>query len=188
MLDEDRAEQRAERHGHGDPDLEDAEHPPEHVLVHRSLKQREARHVEQRVTDADDAETYERPSGPRPGSDKSYRSAPEHECHAEDAGQLAASDEPDGGEPAGERAGAERRVQPAEARLTHAEQLDRSDDEEHIEQPAHHRLRVEEQHDQAGVGLLRKRADTAEQLVPQAALDAPPRTGDVTLAPDAPDE
>ena len=46
--------------------------------------------------------------------------------------------------------------------LAHAEQLDRGDDEEHVEQSAHHRLRVEEQHDQAGVGLLRKRADTAE--------------------------
>ena len=68
----------------------------------------------------------------------------------------------DGSQPADERPGAERGVQPAEARITHAEQLDRGDDEEHVEQSAHHRLRVEEQHDQTGVGLPRKRADAAE--------------------------
>ena len=38
------------------------------------------------------------------------------------------------------------------------------------------------------MGLAGERAGAAEQLVPQAALDAPPRAGDVPLAPDAPDE
>ena len=177
LLDEDRAEQRAECHGHRDSDLEDTEYASEHVLVHRPLQQREARDVEQRVADADDAETDEGPPGPRPGSDERDRRAPEHERDAEDAGQLATSDEADGSQPAGERTGAERGVQPAEAGLAHAEELDRRDDKEHVQQPAHHRLRVEEQHDQARVGLERERADASEQLVAQAALDATARAG-----------
>ncbi len=151
LLDEDRAEDRADGCRQRDTDLEHAEDAAEQMLVHRALEQREARDVEQRVPDADEAEAHESPAGPRPGSDERDRRTPEYERDAEDAGQPAPSDEADGRQPAGQRSGAERGIQPPDSGLAHAEKLDRRDDEQYVQQSADHRLCVEEQHDQSGV-------------------------------------
>ena len=58
-------------------------------------------------------------------------------------GQLATGDEPDGRQPAGERAGAERGIpSPRQTGLAHAEQLDGRYDEQDVEQATHQRLRA----------------------------------------------
>ena len=122
----------------------------EHVVVDPALDQREARDIEDRVPRADDRQARERPQLVRPRRDERERHTPHDEAAGERPRQLSQPDEPDPGEAADEAAGAESRVEEADARVA-GPAIERGDDEQHVEDPANECL-TPEQDDQTGPG------------------------------------
>ena len=164
LVDEQRAEDRADADGGDDEDLEDAEHAGEDGVVDPALDHREARDVEDGVPGADHGQAEERPEDVRPGGDERDRRAPEDESAGERARQPSPADEPQADEAARQRAGAEGGVEEADARVARVEQLEGCDDEEDVEHAPDERLGREQADHEARARFVRQRARAREDV------------------------
>ncbi len=147
-VDDERREQAADRDPERQDRLEAREHARQDGLVRQPGQHREAADVDQRVADADQAEQDDRRRLLGNDADQRQRRAEQRDPDAEPAGESATPDQPEREDRAEHAAGADRRVQDTDARISRVQQVDRDDDGEHGQAAARERLHHPEHRDQ----------------------------------------
>ena len=159
------------RRQHGaDPDRseEDRVERPERTAEHRirdgALHDRDRVDVDERVAEADDREGRRaRPRRVGQG-DQCQRDAEQHDPEAEVRRQPVPGGQDECDETAHEPAGADGGVEVADPALAGPEQVERDDDDQHLERPHHERLGRVETRENAQVAVAEDRARTCRHL------------------------
>ena len=175
QVDDQRREQAADRHAEGEDRLEAGEHPREHGLVGEPREEREAADVDQRVADADEAEQDDRRRLLGREADEGQRRAEQRDADAEPAPEPAAPDEREREQRAEHAAGADGRVEDADARVPRVEEVDRDDDGEHDQAAAREGLDHPQPGDQREGPVPLDGREALQQLAPARARCVRPR-------------
>ena len=166
-VDEHRRGHRAEPDTGGDERLEDPEHPGEHRVRRHAHRQREERHVGDRVAQTDDREQGQRQPLPGHGADQHERQAPQHQRQREPRAEVAAADEQRDAERPDHATGADGGPQRRDPRVAGPQQLERQHDHQHVQSAAHERLGEPEPEDQPQVAVAGRRPQPLDGVVDQ---------------------
>ena len=113
--------------------LDDPEDARQHLVGDEPLHQRQARHLDPRVADAEHDEQRHRHARARPGRDQAERHAGEHAAAREPARDPPAPQDGQRRGAAEQPADAPGGVEPADAARSHVEQLERGHHHEHVD-------------------------------------------------------
>ena len=142
--------------------VERAERPAENRVGHCPLHDRQRVDVDDRVADPEHAERDDGDDGEREPTEDRERQPEEREPEREVAGQAPARGEDERDEAADEPADADGGVEEPDTRLVEVEQLERRDDDEHVERARDERLRGVEADQRPQGRLAHDRRDPGE--------------------------
>ena len=181
-----RSHERADPERRAQEALERSERATEHRVGDDALHDRQRVDVDDRVPDADHAERGDGDEGDRHASHENEREAEQRKPEREVARETAACREDEGDEPADQPTDSDGGVEEADAGLVEVEQLERRDDDEHVERSGDERLRPVQADERAQVRLPDDRPDAghdAARLVPAAPASRDGRCARSVVAP-----
>ena len=140
-----------------------AENPTQCSIVCKPLQQREARHVEHRVADADERQRCQRDDRRGDQPDRRDRQPPQDQAHRHRSTEPATTGETERDPGPDYASHPHRGAEPTDAALAEREEIERDHHEQDCQHAADEELRYEAPHDERERPFMAEDSDSAEQ-------------------------